>query len=170
MAGDGVTAMLRGNAEQWQKEARQRGELDACTLLVLSDRLTEQADRLDGQFRDHVDTQTSRDYRSAAFSELGSGSHPLMLRRSLRSVRQTVAAMPAATTRDPARASNWLLEVTTPDQAKIAAPTESSPATMHAIPSPADQRELCGVKSVDTSLEVFLIIEDSCEPDWVATA
>ncbi|MEW2310067.1 MULTISPECIES: hypothetical protein [Streptomyces] len=54
MAGDGVTAMLRGNAEQWQKEARQRGELDACTLLVPSDRLTERADRLDGQFRDHV--------------------------------------------------------------------------------------------------------------------
>ncbi|MFJ4966033.1 hypothetical protein ACIP6P_26910 [Streptomyces sp. NPDC088729] len=54
VAGDGVTAMLRGMAEQWQKEARKRGELDARTLLVLSDRLTEQADRLDGQFRDHV--------------------------------------------------------------------------------------------------------------------
>ncbi|WP_435058371.1 hypothetical protein [Streptomyces sp. bgisy060] len=54
VAGDGVTAMLRGMAEQWQKEARHRGELDARTLLVLSDRLTEQADRLDGQFRDHV--------------------------------------------------------------------------------------------------------------------
>ncbi|MFB6940797.1 hypothetical protein ACFWGL_08095 [Streptomyces sp. NPDC060286] len=40
-------------AEQWQKEVRKHGELDACTLLMLSDRLTEQADRLDGQFRDH---------------------------------------------------------------------------------------------------------------------
>ncbi|WP_329594439.1 hypothetical protein OG195_37740 [Streptomyces sp. NBC_01362] len=54
MAGGGVTAMLRGMAEQWQKEARKRGELDARTILMLSDRLTEQADRLDGQFRDHV--------------------------------------------------------------------------------------------------------------------
>ncbi|MDJ0466147.1 hypothetical protein [Streptomyces sp. H27-C3] len=54
VSGDGVTAMLRGVAEQWQKEARRRGDLDARTLLVLSDRLTEQADRLDGQFRDHV--------------------------------------------------------------------------------------------------------------------
>ncbi|MEU9778005.1 MULTISPECIES: hypothetical protein [unclassified Streptomyces] len=54
VAGDGVTAMLRGMAEQWQKEARRCGELDARTMLVLSDRLTEQADRLDGEFRDHV--------------------------------------------------------------------------------------------------------------------
>lgn len=54
VAGDGVTAMLRGIAEQWQQEARRRGDLDARTLLVLSDRLTEQADRLDGQFGDHV--------------------------------------------------------------------------------------------------------------------
>lgn len=45
MSGDGVTAMLRGMAEQWQKEARKRGELDARTLLALSDRLTEQADQ-----------------------------------------------------------------------------------------------------------------------------
>ncbi|MDP5315291.1 hypothetical protein [Streptomyces poriferorum] len=54
VAGDGVTAMLRGMAEQWQKEVRKRGELDARTILMLSARLTEQADRLDGQFRDHV--------------------------------------------------------------------------------------------------------------------
>ncbi|WP_282792920.1 hypothetical protein [Streptomyces sp. CC224B] len=54
VAGDGVTAMLRGMAEQWQQEARRRSDLDARTLLVLSDRLTEQADQLDEQFGDHV--------------------------------------------------------------------------------------------------------------------
>ncbi|MGW5442725.1 hypothetical protein [Streptomyces asiaticus] len=58
VAGDGVTAMLRAMAEQWQQEARRKSDLDARTLLVLSDRLIEDADRLDTQFNDH--TQRSR--------------------------------------------------------------------------------------------------------------
>ncbi|TQE33096.1 hypothetical protein [Streptomyces ipomoeae] len=55
VAGDGITAMLRGMAEQWQKEARQKSDLDARTLLVLSDRLIEDADRLDEQFANHME-------------------------------------------------------------------------------------------------------------------
>lgn len=54
VAGDGVTAMMRAMAEQWQQEARRKSDLDARTLLVLSDRLIEDADRLDAQFTDHT--------------------------------------------------------------------------------------------------------------------
>jgi hypothetical protein len=55
VAGDGVTAMMRAMAEQWQQEARHKSDLDARTLLVLSDRLIADADRLDAQFTDHTE-------------------------------------------------------------------------------------------------------------------
>ncbi|MDQ1031313.1 hypothetical protein QF035_008895 [Streptomyces umbrinus] len=59
VAGDGVTAMMRAMAEQWQKEARRKSDLDARTLLVMSDRLIADADRLDAQFTNHTErTQT----------------------------------------------------------------------------------------------------------------